>query len=58
MKHLDDLPQPPTPPLPETDLDMESFHEMAANGQLSEIMYRLAGCNVVPFRRKPKRSDP
>lgn len=53
-----DLPQPPpgTPlPAPEPDLiDMDRFHEMAASGQLAEIIYRLAGYNVVPFRPRAK----
>jgi len=55
-----DLPQPPTgAPPPEPDLaDMEGFHEIAANGQLAEIIYRLAECNVVPFKPSAKRSDP
>ena len=54
-----DLPQPPPgTPLPAPDLsDMDRFHEMAASGQLSELIYRLAGCNVVPFRPRVKRPD-
>jgi hypothetical protein len=56
-----DLPQPPpgTPlPEPEPNLaDMDRFHEIAASGQLAEIIYRLAGCNVVPFKPKAKSPD-
>ena len=49
---------PPGTPLPEPDLaDMEGFHEMAASGELAELIYRLAGCNVVPFRPRAKRPD-
>jgi hypothetical protein len=50
---------PPGTPLPAPDLsDMDRFHEMAASGQLSELIYRLAGCNVLPFKPRAKRSEP
>lgn len=53
-----DLPQPPPgTPLPDLS-DMDRFHEMAASGQLAEIIHRLAGYNVVPFKARAKRSDP
>lgn len=47
---------PPGTPRPAPDIsDMDRFHEMAASGQLAEIIYRLAGCKVVPFRPRAKR---
>ena len=50
---------PPGTPLPASDLsDMDRFHEMAASGELSELIYRLAGCNVLAFKRRAKRSEP
>jgi hypothetical protein len=54
-----DLPQPPpATPLPDlSDTDMDRFHHMAAGGQLAEILYRLAGYNVVPFRPNAKSPD-
>jgi hypothetical protein len=52
-----DLPQPPPgAPLPDLS-DMDGFHHMAASGQLAEIIYRLAGCNVLPFKPKSKSPD-
>ena len=52
-----DLPQPPPgTPLPDLS-DMDRFHHMVASGQLAEIIYRLAGYNVVPFRPRAKSPD-
>jgi hypothetical protein len=46
---------PPGTPLPAPDLsDMDGFHRAAANGQLAEIIFRLAGANVVPFTPRVK----
>jgi hypothetical protein len=47
---------PPGTPLPDLS-DMDRFHHMVANGQLAEIIYRLAGYNVVSFRPRAKSPD-
>lgn len=49
---------PPGTPLPAPDLsDMDGFHRAAATGQLAEIIFRLAGANVLPFKPRGSRSD-
>ena len=49
---------PPGTPLPALDLsDMDGFHRAAATGQLAEIIFRLAGANVLPFKPRGSRSD-
>jgi hypothetical protein len=46
-----------TPP-PEPDLcDMDAFHCSTSSGRLTEIIERLAGTNVLPFRRRGPGSD-
>lgn len=50
---------PPGTPLPAPDLsDMNRFREIAARGQLSELICRFTGRNVLPFKPWAERSEP
>jgi hypothetical protein len=50
------LSAPPETPSPDLS-DMDGFHRAVGSGQLADMLYRLAGANVLPFKPRGSGSD-